>query len=50
MPVTRTTTERAIRQNLQAIHHRAPASWIPACAGMTTEFERQPASATGRPE
>ena len=41
MPVTRTTTEHTIRQNLQAIHYRAAPPWIPACAGMTTEFKRQ---------
>ena len=27
-----------------------PPPWIPACAGMTAWFERQPASATSRPE
>ena len=50
MPITRTRTQHTIRQNLQAIHYRAPASRIPVCACMTTEFERQPASATGSSE
>ena len=33
MTTTAVTTQRAIRQNLSLIHHRAPPlSWIPACA------------------